>query len=71
MGKYASTLTKNEHMYFRANPIATCLLCFMNKKFIEIIQRLIKEKKELQKKLNVMEAIVRSYLPIINKKKEK
>lgn len=37
--------------------------------FIKIIKNLMQEKKELQKRLDVMEEILRSYLPIIEKEK--
>ena len=39
----------------------------MSKEFIEIIKNLIQEKKELQKRLNLMEEILHSYLPVIEK----
>ena len=37
--------------------------------FIKIIKNLMQEKKELQKRLDVMEEILRSYLPIIEKER--
>ena len=36
-----------------------------NHEFAEIIKHLVREKKDLQERLNVMEEILRSYLPII------
>ena len=42
----------------------------MSKEFIEIIKNLIQEKKELQKRLNLMEEILHSYLPVIEKDKK-
>ena len=39
----------------------------MSKEFIEIIKNLMQEKKELQKRLNLMEEILHSYLPVIEK----
>ena len=41
--------------------------------FMEIIKHLVREKKDLQERLNIMEEILHSYLPIIgedNKEKE-
>ena len=38
--------------------------------FIGIIKTLLKEKKELQKRLNIMEEILKSYIPIIEEKNE-
>ena len=43
----------------------------MDKEFIKIIYRLLEEKKELQKKLDMVETILHSYLPTIIDKKEK
>tara|TARA_R100000306_G_C4352563_1_gene130910 strand:+ start:183 stop:317 length:135 start_codon:yes stop_codon:yes gene_type:complete len=37
--------------------------------FMEIIKHLVQEKKDLQKRLDVMEEILRSYIPIIENKK--
>ena len=37
--------------------------------FIEIIKKLIKENKELKNRVHIMEAILHSYLPIIEKEK--
>jgi len=42
----------------------------MSKEFIEIIKTLLQEKKELQKRLNLMEEILHSYLPVIKYKKQ-
>ena len=39
--------------------------------FMEIIKHLVQEKKDLQKRLDIMEEILHSYLPIIDNKKEK
>ena len=36
--------------------------------FMEIIKHLVREKKDLQKRLNMMEEILHSYLPIIGEK---
>ena len=35
---------------------------------MQILKRLLEEKKEIQKRLNVLEEIVRAHLPIIEKK---
>ena len=37
----------------------------MTTEFLEIIQNLLEEKKELQKRLDIMEEILHSYIPII------
>jgi len=42
----------------------------MSKEFIEIIKNLMQEKKELQKRLNLMEEILHSYLPVIERDKK-
>tara|TARA_R100001244_G_scaffold103292_1_gene76846 strand:+ start:605 stop:739 length:135 start_codon:yes stop_codon:yes gene_type:complete len=42
----------------------------MSKEFIEIIKNLIQEKKELQKRLSLMEEILHSYLPVIERDKK-
>ena len=42
-----------------------------DKEFIEIIHHLIEEKKELQKRLNIVEEILHSYIPLIENKEEK
>ena len=42
-----------------------------NYEFMEIIKHLVREKKDLQKRLDVLEEILHSHLPIIeNKEKE-
>ncbi len=41
--------------------------------FMDIIKHLVREKKDLQERLNIMEEILHSYIPIIggdNKEKE-
>tara|TARA_Y100000310_G_C20529480_1_gene737702 strand:+ start:784 stop:930 length:147 start_codon:yes stop_codon:yes gene_type:complete len=35
--------------------------------FMDIIKHLVREKKDLQERLNIMEEILHSYLPIIGK----
>ena len=42
-----------------------------NYEFIDIIKHLVQEKKDLQKRLDIMEEILHSYIPVIEKKKEK
>ena len=37
--------------------------------FIEIIKKLIEEKKELKKRIDVLEEILHSYIPTIEKEK--
>jgi len=37
--------------------------------FMEIIKHLVQEKKDLQQRLDVMEEILHSYIPIIENKK--
>ena len=39
--------------------------------FMEIIKHLVQEKKDLQKRLDIMEEILHSYLPTIDNNKEK
>jgi len=39
--------------------------------FMEILKHLVQEKRDLQKRLDIMEEILHSYLPIIDNKKEK
>ena len=39
--------------------------------FIDILKHLVKEKKDLQGRLDVMEEILHSYIPVIEKKEEK
>ena len=41
-----------------------------NHEFMEIIKHLVREKKDLQERLDVMEEILHSYIPIIDKKGE-
>ena len=41
-----------------------------NYEFINIIKHLVQEKKDLQKRLDIMEEILRSYIPVIEKKDE-
>ena len=42
-----------------------------NYEFMDILKHLVSEKKDLQKRLDVLEEILHSYLPIIeNKEKE-
>ena len=41
-----------------------------NHDFFEIIKHLVQEKKDLQKRLNIMEEILHSYIPVIENKKE-
>ena len=41
-----------------------------NYEFMEIIKHLVKEKKDLQKRLDMMEEILHSYLPIIENEQE-
>ena len=38
--------------------------------FMEILKHIVKEKKDLQKRLDVMEEILHSYIPIIENKGE-
>ena len=38
--------------------------------FIEIIKHLVEEKKDLQKRLDVLEDVLHSYLPVIEKTKK-
>ena len=42
-----------------------------NYEFIEILKHLVQEKKDLQGRLDVLEEILHSHLPIIENKKEK
>jgi len=39
-----------------------------NHEFMEIIKHLVQEKKDLQKRLDIMEEILHSHIPIIEKK---
>ena len=38
--------------------------------FVEIIKNLIRENKELKNRINIMEEILHSYLPIIERKED-
>ena len=42
-----------------------------DKEFIAIIRRLIEEKKDIQKRLDIVEEILHSYIPLIENKEEK
>ena len=42
-----------------------------DKEFLAIIHRLVEEKKDIQKRLDIVEEILRSYIPLIEKKKGK
>jgi len=42
----------------------------MSKEFIEIIKNLLQENKELKERLNLMEEILHSYLPVIGENDE-
>jgi len=39
--------------------------------FMEILKHLVQEKRDLQKRLDIMEEILHSYLPTIEKKEKK
>ena len=41
-----------------------------NYEFINIIKHLVQEKKDLQKRLDIMEEILHSYIPVIEKKEK-
>ena len=41
-----------------------------NYEFMEILKHLVQEKKDLQKRLDIMEEILHSYIPTIKKDKE-
>jgi hypothetical protein len=42
-----------------------------NYEFMEILKHIVQEKKDLQKRLDILEEILHSYLPVIkNKEKE-
>tara|TARA_Y100000034_G_scaffold107493_1_gene137078 strand:+ start:1793 stop:1924 length:132 start_codon:yes stop_codon:yes gene_type:complete len=41
-----------------------------NYEFMNIIKHLVQEKKDLQKRLDIMEEILHSYLPVIKEEKE-
>ena len=42
-----------------------------NYEFIEIIKHLVQQKKDLQKRLDIMEEILHSHLPVLENEKEK
>ena len=41
-----------------------------NHEFMDIIKHLVQEKKDLQKRLDVLEEILHSYIPVIEKDEE-
>ena len=41
-----------------------------NHEFMDIIKHLVQEKKDLQKRLDILEEILHSYLPVIEKDEE-
>ena len=41
-----------------------------NYEFIDIIKHLVQEKKDLQKRLDIMEEILHAHLPVVEKDKE-
>ena len=41
-----------------------------NYEFINIIKHLVQEKKDLQERLDIMEEILHSYIPVIEKKEK-
>ena len=41
-----------------------------NYEFMDIIKHLVQEKKDLKKRLDIMEEILHSYIPVIEKEKE-
>ena len=41
-----------------------------NHEFMDILKHLVQEKKELQERLDIMEEILHSYLPVIEKKEK-
>ena len=41
-----------------------------NYEFMNILKHLVQEKKDLQKRLDIMEEILRSYIPVIEKKEK-
>ena len=43
-------------------------MMFDNHEFMEIIKHLVREKKDLQERLDMMEEILHSYLPVIGEK---
>jgi|TARA_Y100000296_G_scaffold84046_1_gene116389 hypothetical protein len=42
-----------------------------NYEFMEILKHIVQEKKDLKKRLDVLEEILHSYLPVVDKDKEK
>tara|TARA_Y100000310_G_scaffold163319_1_gene163175 strand:+ start:238 stop:372 length:135 start_codon:yes stop_codon:yes gene_type:complete len=42
-----------------------------DKEFLAIIHRLVEEKKDIQRRLDIVEEILHSYIPLIENKKEK
>ena len=42
-----------------------------DKEFLTIIHRLVEEKKDIQKRLDIVEEILHSYIPLIESKEEK
>ena len=42
-----------------------------NYEFMEILKHLVQEKKDLQKRLDILEEILHSYLPVIEKDEQK
>ena len=42
-----------------------------NYEFIEILKHILKEKKDLQKRLDIMEEILHSYLPLVGEDEQK
>tara|TARA_R100001530_G_scaffold46390_1_gene34877 strand:+ start:1744 stop:1878 length:135 start_codon:yes stop_codon:yes gene_type:complete len=41
-----------------------------NYEFMNILKHLVQEKKDLQKRLDIMEEILRSYIPVVEKKEK-
>ena len=41
-----------------------------NYEFMNILKHLVQEKKDLQKRLDIMEEILHSYIPVIEKKEK-
>ena len=42
-----------------------------DREFIEILYRIVEEKKEIKRRLDLVEEILQSYIPLIENKKEK
>ena len=42
-----------------------------NYEFMEILKHLVQEKKDLQKRLDILEEILHSHLPVVEKKENK